>query len=401
LIRLRRCDMNKERIPYKEEALSSLSRREWKRALQSFQKHCDQEPTDLRSRLKMAELLERLEKKKEAIEQYREVAESYARDGFLLQAISVNKMILRMDPFEKKANARLAQLYTEKSRESKHLRLLPHIPLFSDLSEEELRSMLDRVQSKTFPKDAFICREGEAGDSLVIICRGEAGIYKQSPEGDERWIRSLREGDCFGEFGFFLDRKRHASVKSQVECETIEITRDELEGIIKIHPRVQEVLEDLFKKRVLDNLLALSPLFSPLSLADREEVSKRFRVLSVPEATFVFKGGDPSHCLYLIKSGEVEIFTQGRRGKRVILGKLGSGHLFGEIGVLLNTPRMAFAKTTQATELLELSKEDFDDLLQKFPRLQSVAKEISSKRLVRMKEAISQGLAERAKESMV
>ena len=164
--------MNKGKISYKEEALSSLSRGEWKKSLQSFKKHCDQEPTDLRSRLKMAELLERLEKKKEAIEEYREVAESYAKDGFLLRAISVNKMILRIDPSAKDVNARLAQLYTEKSRESKYFRPLPHIPLFSDLSEQELRSMLDRVQSKTFPKDTFMCREGEAGDSLMIICRG-------------------------------------------------------------------------------------------------------------------------------------------------------------------------------------------------------------------------------------
>ncbi len=393
--------MNKETVSYKEEALSWLSRGAWKKALMSFQKHCEQVPEDLRSCLKKAELLERLGKKKEAIREYRKVAEAYAKDGYLLQAISVNKMILRIDPSAKEIHARLAQLYTEKSRESKHSRPLPLIPLFSDLSEQELRSMLDRVQFKTFPKDTYLCREGERGDSLVIICRGEVGIYKQSLGGDERRIRSLREGDCFGELGFFLDRKRHASVKSHMECETIEITWDELEAIIKIHPRVKEVLEDLFKKRVLDNLLALSPLFYPLPAADRQEVLKRFRMADISEATSIFKGGDPPHCLYLIKSGEVEIFTQDRLGKRVILGKLGSGQLFGEIGVLFNTPRMAFASTTRPTELLELSKRDFDDLLQRFPRLQSIAKEISSKRLVRMKEALSQGRAERAKESMV
>ncbi len=393
--------MNKERISYKDDALSSLSRGEWKKALQSFQKHCDQEPTDLRSRLKMAELLERLEKKKEAIEEYREVAESYAGDGFLLRAISVNKMILRIDPFAKDVNARLAQLYTEKSRESKHFRPLPHIPLFSDLSEQELRSMLDHIQSKNFPKDTFMCREGEAGDSLMIICRGEMGFYKQSLEGGEIWIRNLGEGDCFGEFGFFIDQKRHADVKALTECDILEISQNELEGIIKTHPRVKQVLQDLLKKRVLDLMLALSPIFSSLSLPEREEVLNRFRPLNIPEDTLVFKGGEPSHCLYMIQSGEVEIFIQGRRGKRVVLGRLGSGHLFGEIGVLLNTPRMAFARTTRPSKLLELAKEDFDDLLRLFPKLQSVVKEISSKRLSRMKEILSQESVEKAKESMV
>lgn len=393
--------MNKERVTYKEEALSWLSRGDWKKALAFFQRQCEQDPDDLRSRLKKAELLERLGKKKEAIREYREVAEAYARDGYLLQAISVNKMVLRIDPSAKEVNERLAQLYKEKSRESSQRRSLPFIPLLSDLSEQELHSMLDRVQFKTFPKETYLCREGEPGDSIVILCRGEVGIYKQGPQGDERWIRSLREGDCFGEFGFFLDRKRHASVKSLTECETIELTRDELDAIMKVHPRVREVLEGLFKKRVLDNLLALSPLFFTLSAADREEISNRFRLLNLPEMTFVFKGGDPSHSLFLIKSGEVEIFTQDRRGKRVILGKLGSGQLFGEIGLLFHTPRMAFARTTRPTELLELSKQDFDDLLKKFPRLQSLGKELSSKRLIRMKEALAQGIAERSKEPVV
>ncbi|MBM4325295.1 MAG: cyclic nucleotide-binding domain-containing protein [Deltaproteobacteria bacterium] len=392
--------MNKERGSYKEEALSFLSRREWKKAMESFQKHIDQEPEDLRSRLKMAELSARLGRKKEAIAEYRQVAEAYAREGFLLQAISVNKMILRIDPLLKDINDQLTQLYMARARETKPSRLLPHIPLFSDLKEEELQALLSRVKFRVFPKGSFLCREGEPGDSLMVICQGQVGVYKQF-EDKEVWIRNLREGDCFGEFGFFLDQTRHASVKSLMECETIEITRNELEEMIYNHPRVKEVLEDLFKKRVLDNLLAISPLFSPLSELDRNEVLKRFRVLNIPGETFVFKGGDPPDSLYLIKSGEVNIFTQDRHKKRVLLGTLGSGHLFGEIGVLLNRPRMAFAKTTRPTELLELSKRDFDDLVQKFPHLQSVGKEISSKRLIRMKESLSKEVMDKEKESTV
>ena len=393
--------MNKGKISYKEETQLALSRGEWKKALQSFQKHCDQEPTDLRSRLKMAELLERLGKKKEAIEEYREVAESYARDGFLLRAISVNKIILRIDPSLKDIDERLAQLYVEKARESTSSRPLPRIPFLSDLNEEELQSLLGRVQFRTFSKGIFLCREGEPGDSLMVICRGEVGIYKQHSEGKEVWIHNLTEGDCFGEFGFFLDRKRHASVKSLIECEVLEISRNEMEGIIKIYPRVKEILQDLLKKRVLDLMLALSPIFSSLSLPEREEVLNRFRPLNIPEDTFVFKGGELSHCLYMIQSGEVEIFIQGRRRKRVVLGRLGSGHLFGEIGVLLNTPRMAFARTTQPSKLLELPKEDFDDLLRLFPKFQSAVKEISSKRLSQMKEILSKESEEKAKESVV
>jgi CRP-like cAMP-binding protein len=64
----------------------------------------------------------------------------------------------------------------------------------------------------------------------------------------------------------------------------------------------------------------------------------------------------------MIKSGEVEIYTQNPHNKRVILAVLRSGNFFGEIGVLLNRPRMAFARTTQPSELLLLSKEDLERL---------------------------------------
>lgn len=393
--------MNKSRISHKEAALSAFSRGEWKKALQSFQKHCNLEPTDLRSRLKVAELLERLGKKKEAIREYREVAEAYAGEGFLLQAISIHKMILRMDRSAEDIHERLNQLYSEKARETPSSRFLPRISFLSDLHEEELQSLLGHVRFRTFPQGSSLCRQGEPGDSLMVVQRGEVGVYKRLPNGKEVWIRNLGEGDCFGEFGFFLDRKRHADVRSLSECEVVEIHRNELEEIIQSHPHVKNVLQNLFEKRVMDLLLLLSPLFFPLTISERMEVLKRFRMVTLPEAAFVFKGGDPSHCLYLIKSGNVEIFTQDRSGKRVSLGRLETGHLFGEIGVLLNTPRMAFAQTTGPSELLELAKEDFDALLQMFPHLQSVVKEISSKRLVRMKETLSQRRVEETKECMV
>ncbi len=349
----------------------------------------------------MAELLERLGQKKEAIQIYRKVAEAYAQDGFLLQAISINKMILRIDPSLKDVNDRLAQLYTEKAQEAKPLRPLPHIPLFSELNEQELQLLLRKVQVKTFPKDSFICREGEAGDSLMVISRGEVAISKQISEGKEVWIRNLGEGDFLGEFGFFTDQKRHATVKALTECEILEISRNELNEIIKTHPRVKEVLQDLFKQRVLDLFLALSPLFSSLTPMEREEVFKRFRLPKIPEETLLFKGGDPPDSLYMIQSGEVEIFTQNRQGKRVVLGTLKSGNFFGEIGPVFNKPRMASAKTTQPSELFELTKEDLEACLLQFPKLQSTLKEISLKRLAQIKEILSQGEVEKAKEAMV
>jgi cAMP-dependent protein kinase regulator len=386
---------------FKEEAHQALSQGHWRKALDYFQKHCSQEPEDLRSQLKVAELLERLGQKKEAVQVYRQVAEDYAQDGFLLQAISINKLILRIDPSSKDINDRLAQLYTKKTLETRPLRPYPHIPLFSELNEQELQLFLRHLQIKTFQKGALICFEGETGDSLFIISRGEVAVNRQMPSGREVWIRNLKEGDFFGEFGFFTDQKRHATVKSLTECEILEISRNELNGMIKTHPHIKEVLQNLFNQRVLDLFLGLSPLFSSLTPVEREEVFKRFHLHKIPEETLLFKGGDPPKSLYMVKSGEVELFTQNRQGKKIVLATMRSGNIFGEIGPLFNKPRMAFAKTIRPSELLELTKEDLEECIHQFPKLRSILKETSFKRLARTKEILSQEEVEKVKEGLV
>jgi len=393
--------LDHQRMSFKDKAQRALSQGHWKEALEYFQKHSSQEPEDLRCRLKVAELLERLGKKGESVQVYRELAEAYARDGFLLQAISIHKMILRIDPSSKDINDRLAQLYARKTLETTAFRPFPHLPIFYELNEQELRSLLGRLHMKAFQKGVPICQEGETGDCLFIIGRGEVAITKRMPGGREVWVRNLREGDFFGEFGFFTDQKRHATVKAITECEILQISRNDLEEAVKTHPRVMEVLQNLFRERVLDLFLALSPLFSSLTSVDREEIFKRFRLHKVPKETLLFRGGDAPKSLYLVKSGEVEIYTQNRQGKKVCLSTLKSGNLFGEISLLFDKPRMAYARTTRPSELLELTKEDLEACLLHFPNLRSTLEEISFSRLSRTKEILSQKEVERAREVMV
>jgi CRP-like cAMP-binding protein len=142
-------------------------------------------------------------------------------------------------------------------------------------------------------------------------------------------------------------------------------------------------------------------LFSSLTPVEREEILKRLRLHKIPEETILFEGGDLPKSLYMVKSGEVKIFTQNRQGKKTILATMRSGNTFGEIGPLFNKPRMATAKTTRPSELLELTKEDLEACLHKFPKLQSTMKEISSKRLAQMVEILSQEKVEKVKEGMV
>jgi CRP-like cAMP-binding protein len=143
-------------------------------------------------------------------------------------------------------------------------------------------------------------------------------------------------------------------------------------------------------------------LFTSLSSLERDEVFKRFQLVSVPDETLIFNGGDPPGSLYLVKSGEVQIFIRNPKGEKVILSNLKSGDFFGEIGPLFNKPRMASAKTIQPSELLELTKADLEACLFQFPQIRETLKEITVKRLTRMNlEIFSQKKSEKVREAMV
>jgi CRP-like cAMP-binding protein len=62
---------------------------------------------------------------------------------------------------------------------------------------------------------------------------------------------------------------------------------------------------------------------------------------------------------------------------------------------------MASAKTIRPSELLELTKEDLDACLLQFPKLRSILKEISLKRLAQTKEILFREEVKKAKEAMV
>ncbi len=199
--------MNKERDPYKEEAQMALAKGDWKRPWRTTGNIVPRSPRTFESCVKIGELLERLGRKKEAVLVYREAAEAYAKDGFLLQAISLNKMILRIDPSAREINDRLAQLYQEKTREAKPFRPLPPIPLFSELKEKELQSLLERVQVKTFSKEDFICREGEAGDSL------DDHHSTERPRSERKRPRIKRSGSEISRKGIFSENLVSSPIK--------------------------------------------------------------------------------------------------------------------------------------------------------------------------------------------
>lgn len=359
-----------------------FSRGKYEQELKEVQQKAAREPKNLRLRLRLGDLLEKMGKRAQALETYSTVAEEYARKGLLIQAIALHKLILRLDPSKTQLQEQIATLYAQWGSAGEEMpgrveekgetppptpKILPPIPLFSDLKEEELSRVMEKIQSRHFGKGKAICKEGDPGNSIFIISHGKVAILRQQPGKGKTKIAELKEGDFFGEFGYFSKSRRQATVETLEDSEVLELTKEELQKIVQEFPGVSLVLFKFYKERVLDNLLANSVLFQDFSPGERRQILDHLSLKEFPAGTRVIQEGTPGDCMYIIKSGGVEVSTSDPRGQKLVLATLEEGDYFGEISLITGHVRTASVTTLRATELIRLAKEDFDRFISRHP----------------------------------
>jgi CRP/FNR family transcriptional regulator, cyclic AMP receptor protein len=78
----------------------------------------------------------------------------------------------------------------------------------------------------------------------------------------------------------------------------------------------------------------------------------------------VFEEGDPSHTMYVILDGEVEIVKHTAAGP-LRVARLGAGEWFGEVGLIGVSRRVATARALQAARLVEIHARELRELYQR------------------------------------
>ena len=82
----------------------------------------------------------------------------------------------------------------------------------------------------------------------------------------------------------------------------------------------------------------------------------------------IFREGQPGNVGYLVKTGEVTIYKI-INGEKKILSKLGPGEVFGEMGIVTESPRTAFAEASEYSDLVIIDRDTLLGMLKKTPKL--------------------------------
>ncbi|MBE0617364.1 MAG: hypothetical protein IH608_05505, partial [Proteobacteria bacterium] len=160
----------------KAAAEEHFSRGQWSLALDAYLRVSSRDPGNVKILRRVADLQARVGKRGEAVETYRKMAEIYAHGGFLVQAIAIQKILLRLEPSAEGVGKTLAELYAKRGIGPRatevERRTLPEIPLFSDLEPEAFAQVVEKLVPRSLGLGEVLFRQGDPGDSIFVVTSG-------------------------------------------------------------------------------------------------------------------------------------------------------------------------------------------------------------------------------------
>ncbi len=115
------------------------------------------------------------------------------------------------------------------------LALLKNVPIFADLTANELAMMSGLVTEETHKARDVIFREGEAGNIMYLVAEGQVAITKKAGKA-RKGLASLGPGAAFGEFSLFDGGTRSANAVATADSRLFTLKGSDLHAIFVANP---------------------------------------------------------------------------------------------------------------------------------------------------------------------
>ncbi len=144
--------------------------------------------------------------------------------------------------------------------------ILKKVPIFGDLSDSDLRSIVDKMVSHTYKKGQIILMEDSIGEHCFFLTRGKVKITRLSSDGREVILALLASGDFFGEMSLLDGESRSANVVALENTKALTLNMEDFLTALEMYPKVAiNLLRELaVRLRKSDEQIA------SLSLSDAE-----------------------------------------------------------------------------------------------------------------------------------
>ena len=116
--------------------------------------------------------------------------------------------------------------------------VLARVPIFSDLSDAELKFLSDRAVTRRYASGDLIFSEGDPCVGLYIVETGDVRIFKTSAGGREQVLTIEHAGSSVAELPIFDGGNYPASASAAKDSVLLFISRNDFRALCLEHPEV-------------------------------------------------------------------------------------------------------------------------------------------------------------------
>lgn len=281
---------------------------------------------------------------------------------------------------------------------------LQQVPLFSELTHEELRWLGQRIQVHNFAEGSPVAQGRNMKQSLFVILHGQVGLkIEYSCDKQHLLYVTLETGDFLGEHAFFKQDDISFSAITKTACMIAEIPKVAFALLSKKYTSILDSLKQTYKQRCFPPMLACMPLFSHLPDSERQDIAKYFFTMNVRKGNIIITEGEHDESLYFIRDGEVSVSTTlVERGElqviqveqeRLHLATLKTGDFFGEGAFFTKEPRSATVSASTDVKLLKLPQRYLANILKDYPQVGVSLKECHQRRITNTMKILQEAMS--------
>ena len=257
--------------------------------------------------------------------------------------------------------------YWEGSVRDRIAALRSRVPLLAAADEQQLRETFLAARVREYAPGETIIRQNDYTNDFLIIASGRVELRRRPEQAaSEVKIAELTAGNFFGEMSLISGRRRTATAIAVGPTRIIEIPRKSILKLLGNAPKAKNLVDQAFMLRAFGGYL-----FPGIPEAALGELVDAATTESFGKDAVVFKEGDKADAFYLIRNGMVKIAKKSGE-KEVVLSYLVAGNFFGEAALFSDSARTATVSTIFPSELIKLSKKDFNDFIAARPELRDV-----------------------------
>jgi CRP-like cAMP-binding protein len=130
------------------------------------------------------------------------------------------------------------------------IELLARVPLFSELSREELERISRVSVARSFPAGVRVFHEGDHSDACYLVRKGDLRVTREHPDGRAIALATLGPGDIFGELAMLDGEARSASVETLSDSELLALPAADVRRLLADHPDISVKLIAALTRRL-------------------------------------------------------------------------------------------------------------------------------------------------------